>query len=140
MLCSGIISYDSVVAKQHSQTPGLVAVWYLGRCCGYERQLLFTLFALSASHRLSKGRKTQPLLEQNVLVETTDLRNFKHLLIRAMPRKQGMFFLISIETLSHASFLTHCKHVSMHQQALLTGPAFFRQHCYGECTVLNNLC
>lgn len=45
-----------------------------------------------------------------------------------MPRKQGLFFLISIETLSHTSFLTHCKHVSMHQQALLAGPAFFSQH------------
>lgn len=106
----------------------------LGRCCGYERQLLFTLdsFALSASHRLSKGRKTQPLLEQNVLVETTDLHNFKHLLIRAMPRKQGTFFLISIETLGHASFLTYCKHVSMHQQALPAGPAFFLDNTMSE--------
>lgn len=132
MFCSGVISPDSAVTKQHSQTSGLIVVWYLLAGVGdvKDRKLLFTLdsFALSASHRLSKWRKTQPLLEQNVLVETTDLPKFKHLLIRAMPRKQGLFFLISIETLSHASFLTHCKHVSMHQQALLAGPAFFSQH------------
>lgn len=133
VFCSGVISPNSAVTRQHSQTPGLVAVWYLlaGVVDVKDRKLLFTLdsFALSASHRLSKWRKTQPLLEQNVLVETTDLHNFKHLLIRAMPRKHGRFFLISIETLSHASFLTHCKHVSMHQQALLAGPAFFSQDC-----------
>lgn len=131
VFCSGVISPDSAVPKQHSQTPCLIAVWHLsaGVVDVKDRKLLFTLdsFALSASHILSKWRKTQPLLEQNVLVETTDLPNFKHLLIKGMPRKQGLFFLISIETLSHASFLTHCRHFSMHQQALLAGPAFFRQ-------------
>lgn len=76
-----------------------------------DRKFLFTLgsFGLPASHSLSKGRKTQPLLEQNVLVKTTDLPNFKHLLIKAMARKQDLFFLISIETLSHASFRTHAQ-------------------------------
>lgn len=75
--CSGVISPDSALTKQYSQTPGLIAVWYLsaGIVDVKDRKLLFTLdsFALSSSHRLSKWRKTQPVLEQNVLVETTDL-------------------------------------------------------------------
>lgn len=134
MFCSGEISPDYTeyaVKKQEPQTPGLFVLWHLSdKGCGCERQTSLVcpgLLCLPASRSSSKGRKTQPLLEQNVLIKTTDLPNFKHLLITAMPRKQNLFFLISKETQS--CFLPnpcthHCKHVSMDQQALMAGLVF----------------
>lgn len=96
----------------------------------WDRKLLFTLdsFGLTASSSLSKGRKTQPLLEQNVLVKTTHLPKFKHLLIKAMPRKQDLL-LCNLSRNAQSCFLpnpctVHCKRVSVDQQALLAGSAF----------------
>lgn len=137
VFCSGEICPDSTVTKQQPQSPGLFAMWYLsGRCWGCESQKAHVhpgfLWPSSLS-QLEQRRKTQPLLEQNVLVKTTDLPNFKHLLIKAMPRKQDLFSLISIETLSHASFLSHAQttasmSVQTSRPTLLVGSAFFSQH------------
>lgn len=128
MFCSGEISPDHTeyaVKKQEPLTPGLFVLWHLSdKGCGCERQTALVcpgLLCLPASRSSSKGRKTQPLLEQSVLVKTTDLPNFKHLLITAMPRKQNLFFLISIETLSHASFLTHV-HITANMSAWTSKP------------------
>lgn len=96
-----------------------------------DRKLLFALdsFGLPDSRTLTKRRKTQPPLEQNVLVKTTDLPNLKHLLIKTMARKPDLFFLISTETLSHASFLTHAQITASMGPASLTGwVSLFSQH------------
>jgi len=111
--CGGEISPDSAVTTQQPQAHGASAAWYLsGRWCGCERQKALFHPGLLWPHSLSQLEQR----EENTTAagtkcpcKTTDLPNFKHLLIKTMPRKQVLFFLISIETLSHASFLTHAQ-------------------------------
>lgn len=127
-----VLGKSLLVIKEQPQPPGLFVLWHLsGKGYGCERQTALFCSGLFWSPSLSQHKQREESTstagtKYPCKKKATDLPNFKHLplLVTAMP-ETGLFFLISIETLSHASFLTRAQiAANIDKQAILAGLIF----------------